>query len=125
MYTELHPDAVLISTPHTLHFAQGMQALEAGCHIYMEKPMVTSLEHAYRLADQVRESGKILVIGYNTPCSPEFYYVRQLIREKTFGNLEMVSGYLSQGSAAGKRQMAAESALSGGGQAYDSGAHLS
>lgn len=125
MYSEQQPDAVLISTPHTLHFAQGMQALEAGCHIYMEKPMVTSLEHAYRLADKVQETGKVFVIGYNTPCSPEFFYLRQMIRNKTLGNLELVSGYLSQGwmkAVAGSWRQ--DPSLSGGGQAYDSGAHI-
>ena len=37
MLAETTPDAVVISTPHTLHFEQGMQALEAGCHVLMEK----------------------------------------------------------------------------------------
>ncbi|MCC6444486.1 MAG: Gfo/Idh/MocA family oxidoreductase [Armatimonadetes bacterium] len=125
MYAESKPDAVVISTPHTLHFSQGMEALSAGCHVYMEKPMVTSLEHAYQLADKVKQTGKIFVIGYNTPCSPEFYYLRQLIRENKLGKLEMVTGFLSQGwmkgTAGSWRQ---DPALSGGGQAYDSGAHL-
>jgi len=125
MYAGVQPDAVLVATPHTLHFVQGMQALQAGCHVYIEKPMVTKLEHAYQLAEQVRASGKILVIGYNTPCSAEFYYLRQLIRNNTFGKLELVSGYLSQGwMQATTGSWRQDPALSGGGQAYDSGAHL-
>ena len=125
MYAALAPDAVLISTPHTQHFDQGKQALAAGCHVFMEKPMVTSLEHAYALADVVKQSGKIFVIGYNTPCSGEFVYLRELIRNKALGKLELVTGFISQdwlrGTAGQWRQ---EPALSGGGQAYDSGAHL-
>ena len=125
MYASLTPDAVLISTPHTQHYAQGVQALEAGCHVFMEKPMVTSLDQAYKLADKVDETGKILVIGYNTPCSPEFIYLRDLIRNKTLGKLELVTGFLSQDwmrfTTGLWRQ---DPALSGGGQAYDSGAHL-
>ncbi len=125
MYAKLSPDAVLISTPHTQHYAQGVQALAAGCHVFMEKPMVTSLEHAYALAQAVKKSGKVFVIGYNTPCSAEFNYLRGIIRGKTFGKLELVTGFLSQdwlrGTAGLWRQ---DPALSGGGQAYDSGAHL-
>jgi len=125
MYAALKPDAVLISTPHTQHYAQGMQALEAGCHVFMEKPMVTSLDHAYSLAEKVEEAGKVFVIGYNTPCSAEFYYLRQLIREETLGSLELVSGYLSQDWLRFTRGLwRQDPALSGGGQAYDSGAHL-
>jgi predicted dehydrogenase len=125
MYAALKPDAVLISTPHTQHYGQAVQALAAGCHIFMEKPMVTSLEQAYALADEVKKSGKIFVVGYNTPCSGEFIYLRELIRSKTLGKLELVTGFISQdwlrATAGSWRQ---DPALSGGGQAYDSGAHL-
>ena len=125
MYAELKPDAVLIGTPHTQHFVQAKQALAAGCHIFMEKPMVTSLADAYALEEEVTKSGKVFVIGYNTPCSPEFHYLRETIRTGALGKLELVTGYLSQnwmrGTAGKWRQ---EPALSGGGQAYDSGAHL-
>lgn len=125
MYTACKPDAVFISTPHTQHYVQGSQALDAGCHVFMEKPMVTSLDDAYKLADKVKKTGKILVIGYNTSCSPEFNYLRNIIRDKTFGKLELVTGYISQDwlrfTTGLWRQ---EPALSGGGQAYDSGAHI-
>lgn len=119
------PDAVLISTPHTLHYEQGMQALEAGCHVFMEKPMVTSAEHAYAIAEKVEQTGKIFVIGYNTPCTPAFHYLREQIRANTFGKLELVTGYISQPwrrLTTGAWRQVPE--LSGGGQAYDSGAHL-
>jgi len=125
MLAEVKPDAVLIATPHTLHFEHGMKALEAGCHVFMEKPMVTAADQAYALAEKVKETGKVFVIGYNTPCTGEFYWLREQIRNQTFGRLQLVSGYLSQGWLKGTtgtwRQ---DPALSGGGQAYDSGAHL-
>jgi len=125
MLAETKPDAVLISTPHTLHFEQAMAALEADCHVLLEKPMVTAAEHAHALAAKVKETGKVLTIGYNTSCSPEFYYLREQIRNQTFGKLEMVTGYITQNwmvATEGKWRQVPE--LSGGGQAYDSGAHL-
>ena len=97
MLAETQPDAVLISTPHTLHFEHGMKALESGCHVLMEKPMVTSAEDAYTLAEKVEETGKVFVIGYNTPCSANFYYIREQIRNQTFGKLELIVGYITQG----------------------------
>ena len=125
MLAEVTPDAVLISTPHTLHFEQGMQALEAGCHVFMEKPMVTDVEDARTIARKVEETGKVFVVGYNTACSGKLWYVRDCIRNKTLGNLELVTGYITQDwlrltAGAWRQQLE----LSGGGQAYDSGAHL-
>jgi predicted dehydrogenase len=125
MYAEAKPDAVTIVTPHTLHFEHGMQALDAGCHVLMEKPMVTDADQAYKLADKVKQTGKVFAIGYNTPCTPEFRYLRNLVRNKELGRLETVTGWLAQnwktGTAGSWRQ---DPALSGGGQMYDSGAHL-
>ena len=125
MYAATKPDAVVICSPHTLHYEQGMQALDAGLHVLMEKPMVTNAAHARALKKKVDDTGKVFVIGYNTPCSPNFKYLRDRIRDGTFGKLELVNGYLSQnwmrGTAGAWRQ---DPALSGGGQAYDSGAHL-
>ena len=112
-------------TPHTLHFEHGMQALEAGCHVLMEKPMVTDSGQAHQLAAAVKKTGKIFTIGYNTPCTPEFNYLRDLVRTKELGKLETVTGWLAQnwkqGTTGSWRQ---DPALSGGGQMYDSGAHL-
>ena len=125
MYAGSELDAVVIATPHTIHFEQGMEALEAGCHVLMEKPMVTRAEHAYALAARVEETGKILTIGYNTSCTPQFAYLREKLRSNAFGKLELVSGFLCQdwlkGTIGRWRQ---DPEQSGGGQAYDSGAHL-
>ena len=125
MYAEARPDAVVIVTPHTLHFEHGMQALQAGCHVLMEKPMVTDADQAHKLAEAVRQSGRILTIGYNTPCTPEFRYLRNLVRNQELGRLETVSCWLAQDwrrRTAGTWRQQPE--LSGGGQMYDSGAHM-
>ena len=125
MLAEVKADAVLISTPHTLHFEQGMKALEAGCHVFMEKPMVTFADHAYQTAEKVKETGKVFVIGYNTACSANFYYLREQIRSGGLGKLELVIGYITQNwKSATVGAWRQEPELSGGGQAYDSGAHL-
>jgi len=125
MYEAEQLDAVIVATPHTLHFTHAMQALEAGCHVFLEKPMVTATDQAYELASKAEELGKTIAIGYNTSSKISFQYLRKHIRAKTFGELEMVSGYLAQNwmkaTAGSWRQ---DLALSGGGQAYDSGAHI-
>ena len=118
-------DAVLIASPHTMHFEHAMLALKAGCHCYIEKPMVTAAPDAYTLRDEAEKSGKIVVIGYNTPSTPSFDYLRETIRSQRLGKLELVNGYISQSWYKGtKGKWRQDPALSGGGQAYDSGAHF-
>jgi predicted dehydrogenase len=125
MYAESKPDGVIIVTPHTQHFDQAMQALDAGVNVLMEKPMVTDSDQAHKLAEAVKKSGLIFAVGYNTPCTPEFAYLREIIRSGEMGKLETVTGWLAQNW----RQLTHGSwrqdpALSGGGQMYDSGAHM-
>jgi predicted dehydrogenase len=114
-----------VFSPHTLHFQHAMLGLEHGCDVFVEKPMVTEVQDAYRLRDRARELGRKVLIGYNTPCQPTFHCLRRWIREQRLGALQMVSGYLSQDWLPRTRgKWRQDPALSGGGQAYDSGAHL-
>lgn len=125
LFAEAELDAVIIVTPHTLHFDHAMLAADAGLHVFMEKPMVTSSEQAYALAERFRDSEKVFIMGYNTPCTPGFQFLRETIRNGSLGRLELISGYLSQDwmkLTEGTWRQQPE--LSGGGQAYDSGAHL-
>ncbi|MBT5901261.1 MAG: Gfo/Idh/MocA family oxidoreductase [Opitutaceae bacterium] len=125
MFAQAELDAVIIVTPHTLHFDHAMLAADAGLHVFMEKPMVTSSEQAHALAERFRDLKKVFIVGYNTPCTPEFQFLRQTIRDQSLGKLELISGYLSQdwmNLTEGTWRQQPE--LSGGGQAYDSGAHL-
>lgn len=123
------PNAVVVATPHTLHFAQAMAALEADCHVFVEKPMVTSSRDAAALAAAVERAGKVLVVGYNTSCTPEFDYLRRVIRNPDgpigLGRLQLVTGSVSQNwmhwTTGSWRQ---NPALSGGGMTYDTGAHM-
>ena len=125
MFANENLDAVIIATPHTLHFEHAMQAIEAGCHVFLEKPMTTSSKDAYALAEAANEADRVVAVGYNTSSKQIFQYLREQIRNETFGKLEMVTGFLSQnwmkGTAGKWRQIPS---LSGGGQAYDSGAHI-
>ena len=58
------PDAVSISTYPDTHAAFAEAAFDAGCHVFIEKPLAESVEAAERIAAKARESGKKLVIGY-------------------------------------------------------------
>ncbi|MDB5326148.1 MAG: putative dehydrogenase [Phycisphaerales bacterium] len=116
---------VLIATPHTLHYSQCKAALTAGLHVLCEKPMVTASAHAYDLWKTVQQTGRQLSIAFQAPHSAEFQYLRSMRAAGTLGTPQIIQGWLAQGwlkaSAGTWRQ---DPALSGGGQMYDSGAHV-
>ncbi len=125
MYEDQQLDAAIITSPHTLHYGHAVQALEAGCHVFLEKPMTTSSAHARDLADKAERLGKVIAVGYNTASKQVFQYLRRQIRTGAWGALEMVTGFISQNWMKATEGMWRQNpALSGGGQAYDSGAHI-
>ena len=125
MLAAVKPDAVEISTPHTLHFQQIMDSLDAGCHVLTEKPMVCTVEHAQKVIAKVKETGKHLMIGYQRHFSPTYMYCRNVVQSGELGKVHFVTAHQCQNwyrSQKGKWRQ--NPALSGGGQLNDSGSHL-
>jgi predicted dehydrogenase len=73
------PDVVHITTPPASHFALGKQCLEAGCHVYIEKPFTLYADEAEQLvALATQRSGK-LTVGHNAQFTPAMLRMRELI----------------------------------------------
>jgi len=58
------PDAVCISTYPDTHEKYAVQAFEAGCHVFIEKPVADSVEGAERVVAAAKKANKKLVVGY-------------------------------------------------------------
>ena len=56
-------DWVLIATPEHWHFQMAMDALDAGKHVYVEKPMTHTMKQAKKLAEKVKSTGLKLQVG--------------------------------------------------------------
>ncbi len=61
---ETKPDAVSISTYPDTHAEYALAAFEAGCHVFIEKPLAESVEEAEKIVAAAVRAGKKLVIGY-------------------------------------------------------------
>jgi predicted dehydrogenase len=118
-------DGVILITPHTLHYSQAKMALEYGLNVLVEKPMVTSSEHAYDLWKTVKRTGKLLGIGFQSSHTDVFGYLAAERDAGRLGKFQLIQGWLAQNWLGGtKGTWRQDPALSGGGQMYDSGAHL-
>ncbi|WP_418219875.1 Gfo/Idh/MocA family protein [Chryseolinea soli] len=58
------PDAVCISTYPDTHESFAIQALESGCHVFIEKPLADTVAGAERVAEAAKKAKKKLVVGY-------------------------------------------------------------
>jgi predicted dehydrogenase len=117
--------AVIIVTPHTLHFEQCMACLKHGYDVLVEKPMVTNSTHAVELKKEIERTGKHFQIAFQAPFSREFAYIREQLQAGVLGELQTVTAFSCQNwknHCAGTWRH--DPKQSGGGQMYDTGAHL-
>lgn len=61
---ESQPDAVCISTYPDTHEGFALKALEAGCHVFIEKPLADSIIGCERILARAQQTGKKVVVGY-------------------------------------------------------------
>jgi len=83
-------DAVVIATPDHWHKKMVLDALAAGKHVYIEKPMTWSLEEGPEIMKAVEKSTKLLQVGSQGKTSPLAARARDLIKSGAIGKVNMV-----------------------------------
>ena len=97
-------EVVSITTPNALHAPMAIAALEAGKHVWCEKPMAPSLEEAERMAAAARASGCVAILGYNYIQSPAIRFIDKLLKSDAIGllthfRLEMDEDFMADSEA--------------------------
>jgi predicted dehydrogenase len=80
-------DAVLIATPDHWHAKISMDAMDAGKHVYVEKPMTHTVEQAIKLREAVKRTGKILQVGPNGTGNDSFWQAHEAIQAGRIGQV--------------------------------------
>ncbi len=80
-------DAVVIATPASEHFSCAWAALEAGKHVFVEKPLTLRACEAERLADAADRRGLKLMVGHLLRHHPVVEYVRRLVDAGEVGDI--------------------------------------
>lgn len=123
-------EAVLIATPTAFHFQQVMQALEAGKHVMVEKPMALSLVEAMQMAETARSKNLVLSVFHCRRWDVDYLTVRDAILSGVFGKVINIESRLGQwascvGPAAREyRPNWRNEKAFGGGGLYDWGSHF-
>lgn len=112
-------DAVLVALPTDLHAGAGIAALEAGRHLYLEKPIAVNEADAARLCDVAERAGRVAMIGFNYRFNPLFAQLRDIVACDTIGRLiAMRSCFSTHGQTHGWRAQTGN-----GGVLLDLGSH--
>ncbi len=84
-------DAVAVVTPVATHYDLAMRALEAGKHVFVEKPLASSAGEARELIRTAQERDLVLMPGHTFLYSPSVNRIRDLIASGELGNIYFIS----------------------------------
>lgn len=124
MMSKEKPEAVMIATPSRLHAPMVRQALEAGVHVFCEKPFCLDWQDSVALTNLAAEKGLVAQVGYHYRYVGAFLEMKRLVEAGAIGRITHV-----QAEAYGpvvlrsKRQTWRTQKAEGGGCLYDYAAH--
>lgn len=80
-------DAVVVSTIDTWHADVAIDALEAGKHVYGEKPLARYFDEGWRIYDTAKRTGKVFILGSQFCADPMYHKAAEWIRAGKLGPL--------------------------------------
>ena len=80
-------EAVVIATPAVTHYELVRQALAAGKHVFVEKPLTLKIEHAVELLETARRAERVLMVGHLLRYHPAIAKLKALIDSGTLGQV--------------------------------------
>jgi predicted dehydrogenase len=84
-------DAVVIATPISTHHALAARALDAGKHVWVEKPFAASTAEALDLVERAERADLVLLPGHTFLYSPPVVRIKELIDDGELGEIYFVS----------------------------------
>jgi predicted dehydrogenase len=91
-------DALVVATPPTTHHSVALQALAAGKHVLVEKPLATSVAAAQDLVEAADAAGVVLMVGHTFEYNAAVWKLRDLVRSGDLGHVYYIdTGRLNLG----------------------------
>ena len=87
LLTKERPEAVTIAVPTENHHGAVMEALEAGCHVLVEKPIAATLAQADELVAAARSAGLVLAVGHIERYNPAVLELKRRLDEGQLGRV--------------------------------------
>jgi predicted dehydrogenase len=123
LLTRSDVDAVIISGPTHLHADLAIAACRARKHIYLEKPLATSVVEGERVAAAARESGVTFMMGFNRRYHPAFEQARQILQAGKLGRIRAIQSTFCEPSLPDSMPAWKRKRETGGGVLLDLASH--
>jgi len=93
MIAGARPDVVHILLPPDLHARLAIEAMAAGCHVLVEKPLCVSEEECRAVEAAAQQFGRIVGVNHNVTFEPTFLGLIEAIKQRRIGAVQHVAVY--------------------------------
>ena len=88
-----HPDVVFITVPTYLHIPLCLEAVQRGCHVFIEKPISHSVQSADSLLSAAEENDVFIQVGHIERFNPAVARVKEYLKSRQYGELIRLEFY--------------------------------
>lgn len=118
-------DAVIIGVPNKWHAPLAIQALKAGKHVLVEKPMGINGDAAKEIVRAQRESGKVVMVGHQMRWQWQFQQIKEQVEKGALGEIyNAKTGWFRRKGIPGWGSWFTQKSEAGGGPLIDIGVHM-
>jgi predicted dehydrogenase len=89
-------DAIINTTPNSVHFETTRMAADAGKHVFLEKPIANTVAEGHAIARICSQAGVVLALGYQRRRESHFRWLKAEIDAGRFGKLVQAEGNISR-----------------------------
>ncbi|MDY7080705.1 MAG: Gfo/Idh/MocA family oxidoreductase [Chloroflexota bacterium] len=87
MLAKVRPTVVSVVVPTQAHCQVALDALEAGCHVLVEKPVAATLEEGHRMVERAAELGRVLAVGHIERYNPAVIELKRRLDDGELGQI--------------------------------------
>src|SRR5215470_15789874 len=89
-------EALINTTPNSVHLETTRAAAEAGKHVFLDKPIANTVRDGFAIAKVCRDAGVVLALGYQRRRESHFRYIKRQIDAGVFGKLVNAEANISR-----------------------------
>lgn len=124
MLKEVSLDAVSVCTPNGLHCQPTVDALNAGCHVFVEKPLARNAQEGTKMLNAAKKNKKRLLIAFQHRFDGKVQIIRRAFEEGVFGKILFVRVQALRRRGIPNWGVFGRKEIQGGGPMIDIGVHV-
>jgi len=116
-------DAVSVCTPNSLHYQPTIDALNAGCHVIVEKPLAMNAKEGTKMVELAKKKGLHCTIAFQQRYNPETQMIKRAVEAGTLGDIMVARVHAMRRRGIPNWGVFGRKDLQGGGPMIDIGVH--